>query len=139
MATRSTISKVHHDGTVISVYCHWDGYLVSNGRLLLDHYATEEKVDALLELGNLSSLKPEVGKKHSFDAPTPGWTVAYGRDRGEKGQYPVVYPDIAAFVADEDSRESFNYVWQNGRWYLLDGRDFTLLAPLVVEKENEPL
>ena len=31
MATRSTISIQKNDGTIRSVYCHWDGYCEHNG------------------------------------------------------------------------------------------------------------
>ena len=34
MATRSTISIQKKDGTIRSVYCHWDGYCEYNGVLL---------------------------------------------------------------------------------------------------------
>ena len=38
MATRSTIALEFADGTVQQVYCHWDGYLDYNGKLLAEHY-----------------------------------------------------------------------------------------------------
>lgn len=43
MGTHSTISIVNRDqdGNVInirSIYCHWDGYLDHNGRILFQYY-----------------------------------------------------------------------------------------------------
>jgi len=57
MSTRSTISKVNQDGTITSIYCHWDGYYSNNGKLLLENYNDEKKIDELLSLGSLSSLE----------------------------------------------------------------------------------
>lgn len=35
MATRSRIGIENQDGTVTSVYCHWDGYPENNGRICI--------------------------------------------------------------------------------------------------------
>lgn len=97
MGTRSTIALEFADGTVQSVYCHWDGYLEHNGDILQKHYTDPFKLQQLIELGSLSSLGPNIGEKHQFDNPyrfgTPeatAWSKAnrevctfYGRDRGE--------------------------------------------------------
>ena len=87
MATRSCIGIKHGD-VIKSVYCHWDGYLDHNGRILLEHYDSS-KANHLVALGDLSSLRPDVfvaeGVEHSFDAPAEEITVFYGRDRGETG------------------------------------------------------
>ena len=108
MATRSRIGIVNEDGTVSSIYCHWDGYPSNNGRILVEDYTDRDKVKSLIELGSISSLDKHVeppsivdendtnGRKgermlkkfgftraHSFDNPMPGVTVAYHRDRGE--------------------------------------------------------
>ena len=69
MATRSRIAIELPDGSVESIYCHWDGYPEGNGRTLLDHYTLPEKVQDLINLGSISSLAPtlEPEGKHSFD------------------------------------------------------------------------
>ena len=60
MGTRSTIALEFADGTVEQVYCHWDGYLDNNGKILLQSYMDPFKVKALLALGGFSSLKDSV-------------------------------------------------------------------------------
>lgn len=60
MSTNSSISMLNDDGTVTSIYCHWDGYLSYNGRILYDHYNDKEKVKQLIALGSLSSLREHV-------------------------------------------------------------------------------
>lgn len=89
MSTRSFIAKQIGDDEYLTIYCHSDGYLSYNGAMLIDHYNTEEKVDELLKLGDLSclcqKLNPDPTKPHSFDygERQKDVTVAYGRDRGE--------------------------------------------------------
>ncbi len=56
MGTRSTIALEFADGTVSQVYCHWDGYLENNGKILQTHYTDPFKVRALVDLGGFSSL-----------------------------------------------------------------------------------
>ena len=59
MSTRSNI--VYDTGeSVRAVYCHHDGYLDHNGRILFDHYNSEDKVEALINIGDFSSLKPTI-------------------------------------------------------------------------------
>jgi len=61
-----------------------NGYPSNNGRILLDHYQDEDKIDTLLSLGALSSLGPEIGEQHDFeDKARSEWCMAYCRDRGE--------------------------------------------------------
>ena len=51
MATRSVISKIDKkvsNGEITAVYCHSDGYLNWNGKILNEHYTSGNKVDELL-------------------------------------------------------------------------------------------
>lgn len=87
MATRSAI--IVHDGhhqNYRGIYCHWDGYPEYNGTTLLQYYTNPDKVAELISLGNLSSLGPEIGEKHAFDARDESICTFYARDRGEEDQ-----------------------------------------------------
>ena len=74
MSTRSYITMKTGDDTYRGVYCHYDGYLEYNGRMLLEHYNTQERVERLLSLGCISSLKeklePEAGTITALIRPT---------------------------------------------------------------------
>lgn len=87
MSTRSRIGIQLEDGRYKSIYCHWDGYPEHQLPLLNKNYNELEKVEALLNLGDISVLgeliSPDDKKEHSFDNPQLGVTLAYGRDRGE--------------------------------------------------------
>jgi hypothetical protein len=139
MSTRSRIGIKLKDGKVRSVYCHHDGYLEWMGRQLLEHYNSEAKAGDLIALGDLSSVHPQVnptpGVHHSYDAPQPGVTVAYGRDRGE--QSPATeHADEVGFLS---AAEEYSYLWKNDRWHvwchhegsLIQGGELT--AELVAE------
>jgi len=125
MATRSRIGMVNDDGTVTSIYCHWDGYPSNNGNILNDHYKNPEKVKSLIKLGNISSLKPgvepEAGSVHTYDQPQKNITVAYGRDRHETGSSIVarVDPDIDSFMKGDI--EEWGYLFKDGKWLVVDG------------------
>jgi hypothetical protein len=60
MGTRSTIALEYADGTVEQVYCHWDGYLEHNGKILQEHYTDPFKLQKLIEGGDMSTLHDDV-------------------------------------------------------------------------------
>lgn len=113
MATRSRIGILNSDQTVTSVYCHWDGYVEHNGRLLVTHYTDEDKIRELMALGSISSLGQDIGTKHDFDNEPRNECNAYGRDRGETGMEARLYAAVEDYLADG---EEYNYLWFYGRW-----------------------
>jgi len=83
MSTSATII-VEIDGRYHSVYLHSDGSHLA-WKCLNEHYTDRAKVEALVDLGDLSYLQPsiECPEGHSFAHPVRGYTIAYMRDRGE--------------------------------------------------------
>lgn len=143
MGTRSTIAILREDGSVAKIYCHWDGYLEHNGRMLFEYYNTAEKVEELIALGDLSSLGREIGVKHPFgpDYSVPGdsfkWEqlyggmcTAYGRDRGEKGTEARGWTSLQAYE-DEAQFEEYNYVFMHGEWTVM--ADYNVPAASLTE------
>jgi hypothetical protein len=135
MATRSTIAVQTADGTVRQVYAHWDGYLEHNGRILAEHYDEQELVEALVEHGDISSLRAKINPEgsHSFDDPQEDVTVYYGRDRGEKG---TEFRSIASVTEYQRSgqREEYDYLFSDGVWtvrYYGTGDEWVELAPVL--------
>lgn len=121
MATRSRIGIENPDGTVTSIYCHWDGYPSHNGRILTEHYGDPRKVRALIALGNISSLDEQIEcpEGHSFENRISGYTVAYHRDRGDKLTIRKD-PSLAAFR--ESDLEEYGYLFtKNGEWICIEG------------------
>jgi hypothetical protein len=83
MATRSYIGIRNTDASVDYIYCHFDGYPEHNGAILREHYSNINRVNELLELGDLSVLGQFIGEKMDFDKRIQDTCLAYGRDRGE--------------------------------------------------------
>jgi hypothetical protein len=127
MATRSRIAIEKEDGTVESIYCHWDGYPEYNGRILVENYKDHEKVQALIDLGAISSLAPNVeadpDTRHTFNDPVGGVVVAYGRDRGETGVNKKSHGSVPDFFNGDI--EEYGYLFtQEGQWLVKSwGRD----------------
>ena len=138
MATRSTIALEFADGTVQQVYCHWDGYLENNGRILYEHYSDPFKLRDLIDLGDISSLNVNIGTAHPFskfeidkDAPDfdklialheqaekEGYTTFYGRDRGEEGVGAKKFADFADYKANHQYEEYEYILRTDGQWYV---------------------
>jgi hypothetical protein len=142
MATRSTIAVQHADGRVSQIYCHWDGYLSHNGKLLFLHYPTLERVEKLVSHGAISSLAEHIDPfddqpAHTFDQSQKGVTVYYGRDRGEENCEPVIFRDMYHFT-DEMNLEEYDYLFCAGQWRLRQRKgNFVIITPEMVGVEPE--
>lgn len=115
MSTRSRIGRRNPDGSVTSIYCHFDGYPAGVGATLARHYTDPAKIDALIVLGDISSLAPECQDPpagHSYHTGAAGHTVAYMRDRGEYGCEAVTHPADAW----PDSGQECTYLWDGSAW-----------------------
>jgi hypothetical protein len=149
MATRSTIALEFADGTVQQVYCHWDGYLDHNGAILAEHYSNPFKLRDLIDLGDLSSLRPNIGEKHAFSqfelraeevagykALTEDMCTFYGRDRGETGCEARKFANVADYEANAQ-QEEYDYILRtDGAWYVRyyeTGSKWVSLANALIE------
>ncbi len=122
MATRSAIIQKLENGKFRGVYCHWDGYLNNNGRILFNHYKDYKKVTRLIELGSISSLNNEVdvphGVMHSYDSPNSEITVAYHRDRGEDWDDTSYTEKDSLKEVIECIDNYYNYLFINDEWHV---------------------
>jgi hypothetical protein len=120
MGTRSTIAIQNSNGTVTGIYCHWDGYVEHNGKILASSYTTEAKVRELIALGDLSSLGETVGSRQNFDDPVKGTCIAYGRDRNETGVDAATFDshiELTAVIGQE-----YDYLFTPGEgWSVAHG------------------
>ena len=137
MGTRSRIGVMHGD-KVKSIYCHWDGYLDFNGRILQEHYDSA-RANHLVALGDMSSLRADIGEKHTFSKhDVPGievrvhndeWCTFYGRDRGEKGVEFKVAQTFDEFLEQcYNSGAEYYYIMRDGTWYC--GTTYENMHPL---------
>jgi hypothetical protein len=126
MSTRSRIgiefTTVNGAHMVKSIYCHFDGYPDGVGQKLMGHYQNREKVESLIELGDISYIAPNVTPSgpHSFDEPERGVVVAYHRDRGEEYCDPRVDASVSQFVSSDV--EEYGYLFtEEGEWLFVNG------------------
>jgi hypothetical protein len=150
MATRSTIALEFADGTVEQVYCHWDGYLAHNGKMLLEHYSNPFILRDLIDLGGLSSLRTTIGTKHAFsqfDLPkeeveafvnlTENMCTFYARDRGEK-LVAHKFVDFQDYLAHHQYEEYEYILRKDGNWYVQchDDPYVTLKSAIADEQDR---
>jgi len=155
MATRSTIALEFADGTIGQVYCHWDGYLSNNGKMLLEYYSNPFILRDLIDLGSLSSLRPQIGTKHPFSMFEANMTqdefanlyrdmcTFYERDRGERSADATYFKDYLHFLVDGQAEE-YDYILRNvngvATWFVSDhGSDYMLLTEAIAKEAQEEL
>jgi len=144
MSTRSRIAIENQDGTVRSIYCHFDGYPGHNGKILFENYRTQEKVESLISLGALSSLNEEIeipeGVTHNFKNQVKGITVAYHRDRDVDLRISE-YKNAEDFMISDVGRYSYLFT-AAGEWLFVDGnvkasgREFQTLESVLSKQIN---
>ena len=127
MATRSRIAIENQDGSVTSVYCHWDGHIKTNGRILNENYTTKDKVEELIALGNLSSLDETIER-----------TVAYHRDNGEYHLIQISFIDVEELFEDGFSM-GVEYIYcftKDGIWLVnaLGSVNVAVLSEVIEEE-----
>lgn len=105
MSTRSLIGIVKKDGSIQSIYCHHDGYFEGVGKVLTEDYKDPEKVEALIELGDISSL-----------GETLESTVAYHRDRGEEISKHFDPSEKGFLKSAKGLWGEFAYLFDDGMW-----------------------
>lgn len=122
MATRCLIGcKDVNTGDIDYIYCHWDGYPQGKGSVgdtLKRFYETKDKVKKLINLGDLSSLRPKIapenGEEHTFDNPLSDVCIFYHRDRKEPYEETKFRTNIGFELGN--SGAEYLYLFENGKW-----------------------
>lgn len=127
MGTRCYIGFENQDKSVIAIYCHFDGYPSGVGKKLSEHYTDPEKIQKLLELGDLSSLGSEpVANPDAWTAsPYQNYSendprcITY-KSRGELNRDAKKYNSVLSFRNSvRGSDAEFAYLYRDGMWRLL--------------------
>jgi hypothetical protein len=140
MGTRSHIGMLQPDGTVMAIYCHWDGYPEHNGKVLMEHYTDPEKIKALIALGSLSSLGPELGEKHKFEEHNDQWCTAHHRDRDEELRVDN-HKNVDFYLCgknDSYGGGEWRYLWDGTQWLgASEDGDTFIPIPELLKKNAE--
>ena len=124
MATRSTIALEFADGTVQQIYCHWDGYLEHNGKILFNHYVDPYKTRDLIDMGDISSLC------NTTEETKQG---AYHFWRGEELRV-AKFNDFQDYLAHHQYEEYEYILRKDGNWYVkCHSEPYVLLAQALIE------
>ena len=113
MGTRSRIGLQLSDDSILSVYCHWDGYPEFNGVKLVEHFNSYDKVAELIDGGDISSLWTNLGWDNET-LPTTG--PQYYSSRGEVTE-PRLDKTLGEYLSDG---EEYAYLFANGEWVCYD-------------------
>ena len=134
MGTRSRIGIEMPDHTIVSVYCHWDGYVEHNGRILVEHYQNRQDVEELIDGGGISSLRT---RQNGWDLPNSlkdengeyicdaEGNLMYENDRDPQPLYytergeelEIAHTSFDEFVSGNLGGEEFAYLYDlNGNW-----------------------
>jgi hypothetical protein len=130
MATRSAIGIRLNNGKIKAVYCHYDGYPEGVGKTLLEHYDGKTNATKLISLGDISVLDKSMSKPagHTFNKRVEGYSVFYGRDRGEKNTRAKIYDSVKDIFDNLGSE--YVYVLENNQWMYASYEDQEL-KPLI--------
>ena len=123
MATRSRVGIELSNGSVLSVYHHWDGYPEWLGRILKTHYNSKELATELIDGGDMSccwtedrwtnktvQLNPYVSEAN---APTKGeYGPQYYSQRGQDCP-PRLDANVIDYLKDG---EEYAYLFRDGEW-----------------------
>jgi len=132
MGTRSRIGIQLQDDSILSVYCHYDGYPEFNGRVLRDNYNTVEKVKELIDGGNMSCTWTNADWNNET---MPEMGALYYTSRGEsmESNAPRYDDDLFEFLKKENNEE-YAYIWSvNNKWVCMNMNQFNDNDPQKVE------
>ena len=108
MATRSRIGIQLSDGSVLSAYHHWDGYPEWLGRILNTHYNTHEKVEELIDGGDMSTCWNDSNEPEYYSARGEDCPPRYDANKYE-------------YLADG---EEYAYLFVNNEWVCYNRHQF---------------
>ena len=115
MGTRSRIGIELNDNSILSVYCHYDGYPAFNGRILRDNFDTVEKVRNLIDGGDMSCTWTNAGWNNET-LPESGPLHYTARGESLESNAPRYDESIFDFL-DKKNNEEYAYIWTvNNEW-----------------------
>jgi hypothetical protein len=129
MSTRGRVGLELADGSILSIYSHYDNYPEWAGRILRTHYNTREKVSSLIDGGDVSCLWTDDRWDNSGDGSYGPNHYAY---RGDNCP-PRLDADLCEYLLPDNSEE-YAYVFRNGEWLCYNMHQFDdSKLPEVVE------
>ncbi len=124
MSTNSSIAVERADGSVIGIYCHFDGYPSHVGAILKKFYCDHDAAMELIEGGDISSLDEKCGDAMYY--------ALRGRWTGRRDElfltsinepWERVRPQecVNYFDFKIDNNQEYNYLFKDGSWKVRKG------------------
>ena len=105
MSTRSNIAIENRNGSITSLYCHYDGYLSNNGKILAEHYSDPNKVRELFSGNGFRSLTTDPKDLDRYEGTN---------DREEyRNEYCFIDCNDPLFI-------EYVYLFKNDTWYVAE-------------------
>ena len=124
MGTRSRIGIQLKDDSILSVYCHYDGYPSFNGRVLREFYNTKEKVSRLINGGDMSCTWTNAGWNNET-LPEMGPLHYTMRGESIENNAPELSKDHGEYLKmSADSDEEYSYLFADGEWICYNTRSW---------------
>lgn len=118
MGTRSRIGIQLADDSILSVYCHYDGYPSFNGVKLVENFNSRDAATELIDGGDISCLWTNAGWNNEV---LPATAPLYYSSRGEDCP-PRIDANLGKYLADG---EEYAYLFANGKWVCYDTKDWS--------------
>ena len=110
MGTRSNIAYIDDDRfkgrRAVVCYCHFDGYLDNNGRILLEHYNNKYKAVELVDSGYITTLADTLEKCTRVNDNEP---------KVYRTESSLMYHIDPLYI-------EFIYLWKDEQWWVAYSR-----------------
>ncbi len=130
MSTRARIGLELKNGSILSVYHHWDGYPEWLGRILKTHYNTRQKSAELIDGGDMSSCWTE--DRWNSETKVQEYGPQYYSQRGDDCP-PRLDADLCEFLLPDNSEEYAYIFTQKNKWICYNLNKFENKLPEIVE------
>lgn len=118
MSTRGRIGYQLKDGSIVSVYHHFDCYPDGLGKYLVENYTTSDDVRSLIDGGDMSTCMTDNGEPEYYSL------------RGDRNVEPQLSINETAYhTLTDDVTGEYAYTFVNGTWtcYDVNGRKYVSL------------
>ena len=124
MGTRSRIGIQLSDDSILSVYCHYDGYPSFNGKVLREFYNTKEKVSRLINGGDMSCTWTNAGWNNET-LPEMGPLHYTMRGESIESNAPELSKDHGEYLKmSANADEEYSYLFADGEWICYNTRSW---------------
>ena len=124
MGTRSRIGIELKDSSILSVYCHYDGYPSFNGKVLREFYDTKEKASELINGGDMSCTWTNAGW---MNETLPECGPLHYTSRGESidDNAPELNKNKSEYLKTaDDCGEEYAYLFTSAGWTCYNTRSW---------------